>query len=66
MSDGWNFANLFEALAERQPDALAQRHAGVSTSWAEMDGRADGTGGSHGIHARDPTLGPLRRPSAQG
>ena len=42
MSDGWNFANLFEALAERQPDAMALRHAGVTTSWAEMDRRADG------------------------
>ena len=42
MSDGWNFANLFEALAERQPEAMAQRHAGVTTTWAEMDRRADG------------------------
>jgi acyl-CoA synthetase (AMP-forming)/AMP-acid ligase II len=42
MTAGWNFANLFEALAERQPDALALRHAGVSWSWAEMDRRADG------------------------
>jgi hypothetical protein len=42
MSSGWNFADLFEALAERQPDALAQRHAGRSTTWAELDRRADG------------------------
>src|SRR6188472_1572304 len=42
MTSGWNFADVFEALAERQPDALAQRHAGRSTSWAEMDRRADG------------------------
>ena len=42
MSDGWNFANLFEALAERQPGAMALRHAGVTTTWAEMDRRADG------------------------
>ena len=42
MSNGWNFADLFEALAERQPDALAQRHAGRSTTWAEFDRRADG------------------------
>ena len=42
MSRGWNFADLFEALAERQPDALAQRHGGRSTTWAELDRRADG------------------------
>ena len=42
MSDGWNFADLFEALAERQPEAMAQRHAGVTTTWAEFDRRADG------------------------
>ena len=42
MTDGWNFADLFEALAERQPEAMAQRHAGVTTSWAEFDRRADG------------------------
>ena len=42
MSDGWNFAELFEALAARQPDALALRHGGVSRTWSEMDRRADG------------------------
>ncbi len=42
MTDGWNFADLFEALAERQPDAMAQRHAGITTTWAEFDRRADG------------------------
>ena len=42
MSDGWNFADVFEALAERQPDAMALRHAGATTSWAQMDRRADG------------------------
>jgi 3-oxocholest-4-en-26-oate---CoA ligase len=39
---GWNFADVFEALADRQPDALAQRHAGASTTWSEFDRRADG------------------------
>ena len=39
---GWNFADLWEAIAERQPDALAQRHAGHSTTWADFDRRADG------------------------
>ena len=39
---GWNFANVFEALADRQPDALAQRHGGESTTWSQFDRRADG------------------------
>jgi acyl-CoA synthetase (AMP-forming)/AMP-acid ligase II len=39
---GWNFADVFEALAERQPDALAQRHGGASTTWSHFDRRADG------------------------
>ncbi|MGI9029288.1 MAG: acyl-CoA synthetase [Ilumatobacteraceae bacterium] len=42
MRPGWNFADVFEAVADRQPDALAQRHAGRSTTWAEFDRRADG------------------------
>jgi acyl-CoA synthetase (AMP-forming)/AMP-acid ligase II len=42
MTEGWNFADLWEAVAERQPDALAQRQAGHSTTWAEFDRRADG------------------------
>ncbi len=42
MAGGWNFADLWEAIAERQPDALAQRQAGHSTTWAEFDRRADG------------------------
>ena len=33
---------MFEAVADRQPDALAQRHAGRTTTWAELDRRADG------------------------
>ncbi len=39
---GWNFADLFEALAVRRPDALAQRHRGQSTTWSHFDRRADG------------------------
>jgi acyl-CoA synthetase (AMP-forming)/AMP-acid ligase II len=42
MSSGWNFADVWEALARRQPEALALRHAGVSTTWAGFDRRADG------------------------
>jgi len=39
---GWNFASLFEAITDHQPDALAQRHGGASTTWSEFDRRADG------------------------
>jgi acyl-CoA synthetase (AMP-forming)/AMP-acid ligase II len=39
---GWNFADVFEALADRHPDALAQRHGGASTTWSQFDRRADG------------------------
>jgi len=42
MSRGWNFADLFEAVADLQPDALAQRQGGRSTTWGEFDRRADG------------------------
>src|SRR3954468_18528007 len=42
MSDGWNFAEVFEELARAQPDEMAQRHAGRTTSWADFDRRADG------------------------
>jgi acyl-CoA synthetase (AMP-forming)/AMP-acid ligase II len=33
---------VFEALADRQPDALAQRYGGTSTTWSQFDRRADG------------------------
>ena len=36
---GWNFADVFEALSDRQPDALAQRFGGASTTWSEFDRR---------------------------
>jgi acyl-CoA synthetase (AMP-forming)/AMP-acid ligase II len=39
---GWNFAEVWEAIADHQPDALAQRHAGRSMTWSEFDRRADG------------------------
>ncbi|MGY6499907.1 MAG: AMP-binding protein [Acidimicrobiales bacterium] len=41
-SDGWNFADVWEAYADHMPDALAQRHGGVSQTWSELDRRADG------------------------
>lgn len=39
---GWNFADVFETLADKIPDALAQRQGDRSTTWAEFDRRADG------------------------
>jgi acyl-CoA synthetase (AMP-forming)/AMP-acid ligase II len=38
----WNFAEVWEAVAERLPDAPAQRHDGRTLSWREFDRRADG------------------------
>jgi len=39
---GWNFADVFEALAERFPDAPAQVQGDRRYTWAEFDRRADG------------------------
>jgi acyl-CoA synthetase (AMP-forming)/AMP-acid ligase II len=39
---GWNFADVWETVADRIPDALAQRQGERSMSWAELDRRADG------------------------
>jgi 3-oxocholest-4-en-26-oate---CoA ligase len=39
---GWNFADVFETIAERIPDALAQLQGDRSTTWAQFDRRADG------------------------
>ncbi len=39
---GWNLADVFETIARAQPDAAALIHAGVTTTWAQMDRRADG------------------------
>ena len=42
MSNGWNFADLWETVAERIPDAPAQWHRDRMWTWAELDRRADG------------------------
>ncbi len=39
---GWNFADVWEVVAERMPDAPAQVHGDRVVSWAEFDRRADG------------------------
>ena len=42
MSAGWNLAEIWEHNADRFPDAMAQRQADRSFTWAEFDRRADG------------------------
>ena len=53
---GWNFADVFEAIAERFPEAPAQIQADRRFSWAEFDRRADGIAATlvaHGLSRRD-------------
>jgi acyl-CoA synthetase (AMP-forming)/AMP-acid ligase II len=39
---GWNFADLWETIARRIPDALAQQQGDRRHTWAEFDRRANG------------------------
>lgn len=39
---GWNLADVFERIAERIPDELAQQQGSRTFSWRELDRRADG------------------------
>jgi fatty-acyl-CoA synthase len=39
---GWNFADVWEVVAEQIPDAQAQVHGDVRRTWAELDRRANG------------------------
>jgi fatty-acyl-CoA synthase len=39
---GWEFASLWEAVADALPNATSVVHGGVRRSWAEFDRRADG------------------------
>ena len=38
----WNFADVWEMVADTIPDRAAQVHAGHTTPWSELDRRADG------------------------
>ena len=38
----WDFAAIWEAIADRGPDRLAQRQGDRAFTWASMDRRADG------------------------
>jgi acyl-CoA synthetase (AMP-forming)/AMP-acid ligase II len=39
---GWNIADVFETIADRIPDALAQQQGDRAITWREFDRRADG------------------------
>ena len=39
---GWNFADVWETVADTLPDAPALAHGGRRSTWAELDRRADG------------------------
>lgn len=39
---GWNFADVFERIADQLPDELAQQQGERAITWAEFDTRADG------------------------
>ncbi|MDJ0768399.1 MAG: AMP-binding protein [Ilumatobacter sp.] len=41
-ASGWNLADVFERIADRIPDALAQQQGTRSFTWREFDQRADG------------------------
>ncbi len=42
----WNFADVWEAVAEKIPDAPALAHGGNRTSWAEFNSRASALAGA--------------------
>ena len=39
---GWNFADVWEVVAEKLPDAPALIHGDAKRTWAELDRRANG------------------------
>lgn len=41
-TDGWNFGDVFEVIAEELPDAPAQAQGNRRMTWFEFDRRADG------------------------
>ena len=56
VTTGWNFADVFEALADRFPDAPAQIQGDRRYTWAEFDRRADGVAAAliaHGVRRHD-------------
>jgi acyl-CoA synthetase (AMP-forming)/AMP-acid ligase II len=54
--DGWNYADVFEAIAERFPDAPALVQGARRFTWADFDHRADGIAATliaHGLGRTD-------------
>ena len=41
-TDNWNFADIFETIADHQGDRTLLVHGGTHRTWAEVDRRADG------------------------
>ncbi len=55
-TNGWNFADVFETIADTTPGALAQQQGARWYSWAEFDQRADGIAAhllAAGLHEQD-------------
>ena len=53
---GWNLADVFERVADRIPDALAQQQGGRAFSWRRFERRADGIARTllaHGLVEQD-------------
>ena len=48
---GWNYAELWETIAEQIPDAPAQIQGSRSIAWGEWDRRANGV--AHTLLAAD-------------
>ncbi|MDO8390739.1 MAG: acyl-CoA synthetase [Actinomycetota bacterium] len=42
MTAGWNFAEIWERIADLMPDTVVQVHGDRSYTWGEFDRRADG------------------------
>lgn len=42
MNPGWNFADVWETVADAIPDSIAQRHGEGSFTWQAFDAAADG------------------------
>jgi fatty-acyl-CoA synthase len=56
MTPRWNFADVWETVADTVPDAPAQRHGDATTAWREFDRIADGAAAlmlAHGLGRQD-------------
>lgn len=46
MTAGWNYADVWEEIADCLPDEVAAMHGPVVLTWRELDERADGVAGA--------------------